>query len=324
MRIEYLEYLLEINKRHSISSTARALYMGQTTLSSIVKSVEEELGFPIFRRTPRGIVPTLEGEKLMSLAREIVVKYNDIRSLKKQSQASSSKPVILLTSSSISAGIALRLNEAFLKEEPLATLIFTEVARQEVVPQVFKSIANIGLTHLTPAEVSVYEPMANKYDFKLEFLEQDHFYLLMNRNHRLVGRPTIKLSDIYHENLAISATFSNAQYGQYFSPLFRNITRYTGFPNIELVKQAVLNQNMVSFLTGWVLSSDNLFQNKNFHIAPLTELEGDNRIDVYLIHCNDKFLHSNEMKLISSIKTIKRKDVITSVWSDYFTNEGST
>lgn len=51
MRIEHLQYLIEINRRHSISAAAQELYLGQTTLSAIVKNAEDELGFPLFYRT---------------------------------------------------------------------------------------------------------------------------------------------------------------------------------------------------------------------------------------------------------------------------------
>ena len=61
MKIEHFKYLVEIDKHHTISAAAKALYMGQTTLSSIVKSMEEELGYSIFQRTPKGVVLTKKG-----------------------------------------------------------------------------------------------------------------------------------------------------------------------------------------------------------------------------------------------------------------------
>ena len=50
MKLEQVRYMLEINRLHSISAAARSLHVGQTTLSAIVKSVEEEVGFSIFQR----------------------------------------------------------------------------------------------------------------------------------------------------------------------------------------------------------------------------------------------------------------------------------
>lgn len=53
----------------SINRAAQALYVSQPYLSGVIKSVEEELGFPVFRRTSTGVEPTelgvqaLEGAK---------------------------------------------------------------------------------------------------------------------------------------------------------------------------------------------------------------------------------------------------------------------
>ena len=43
MKIEHLCYLQEIAKCKSITAAAKRLYVGQTTLSAIVKSIEDEL-----------------------------------------------------------------------------------------------------------------------------------------------------------------------------------------------------------------------------------------------------------------------------------------
>lgn len=50
MKIEQLKYLIEIGHSRSISSAAGKLYLSHTTLSSILKGAEKELGFPLFQR----------------------------------------------------------------------------------------------------------------------------------------------------------------------------------------------------------------------------------------------------------------------------------
>ena len=58
MRLEKLQYLLEINRSHSISAAAKNLNLKQTTLSFTIKTIEEELGFTIFKRIPTGVNTT--------------------------------------------------------------------------------------------------------------------------------------------------------------------------------------------------------------------------------------------------------------------------
>ena len=80
MKLEHFRYLLEVGRLHSISAAARSLHIRQTTLSAIVKSAEEELGYPIFRRTPSGVAATAAGERFLVLAWEINLKYEELLS----------------------------------------------------------------------------------------------------------------------------------------------------------------------------------------------------------------------------------------------------
>ena len=99
MKLEHFRYLLEINRLHSISAAARALHIRQTTLSAMVKAVEEEVGFPIFQRAPTGVIATPAGEQFMALAWEINVKYDELLSLKQRSIDGTQTIPLLLASS---------------------------------------------------------------------------------------------------------------------------------------------------------------------------------------------------------------------------------
>ena len=95
MRMEHLQYLIEIGRRHSISAAAQELYLGQTTLSSIVKSAEDELGFPLFYRTHSGVQATAEGDEALSLIGDIHACYEKILQLNAHSNDTAPIPLIL-------------------------------------------------------------------------------------------------------------------------------------------------------------------------------------------------------------------------------------
>ena len=58
MRIENLQYVLEVARAGSISAAAKNLWIGQTTLSAAIQAAEKELDIQLFLRTSRGITPT--------------------------------------------------------------------------------------------------------------------------------------------------------------------------------------------------------------------------------------------------------------------------
>ena len=61
MTIHQEQYILEVSQTGSISRAASNLFLAQSNLSSAIRSLEQELGFPIFTRSNRGIQPTEQG-----------------------------------------------------------------------------------------------------------------------------------------------------------------------------------------------------------------------------------------------------------------------
>ena len=73
MNTQYFRYALEVEKTGSITQAASNLFMSQPTLSKAIKDIEETVGFPIFKRTSKGVVPTYRGHEFLAHARKIAV-----------------------------------------------------------------------------------------------------------------------------------------------------------------------------------------------------------------------------------------------------------
>lgn len=78
MNTTYLNFALEIERVGSITQAAQNLYMAQPNLSKAIKELEKELGFTIFKRTPKGVKPTEEGTEFLYHARHIVEQLNAV------------------------------------------------------------------------------------------------------------------------------------------------------------------------------------------------------------------------------------------------------
>lgn len=71
MNTQYFRYALEVEKTGSITQAAGNLFMSQPTLSKAIKDMEETIGFPVFKRTSKGVVPTRRGMEFLAHARKI-------------------------------------------------------------------------------------------------------------------------------------------------------------------------------------------------------------------------------------------------------------
>ena len=67
--IQHLRYAVEVAKTGSISRAAENLFMGQPHLSKAIRELEEDMNITIFRRTPKGVEPTEQGEQFLEYAR---------------------------------------------------------------------------------------------------------------------------------------------------------------------------------------------------------------------------------------------------------------
>lgn len=75
MTFQQLQYLLEINRANSIRKAAANLFVAPSSISACVNSLEEELGFPIFIRTQKGLITTPQGQSILDYAGRICKIY---------------------------------------------------------------------------------------------------------------------------------------------------------------------------------------------------------------------------------------------------------
>ena len=78
MNIQHLRYAVEVEKTRSITEAAENLYMSQPNLSRAIRELEGVLGIAVFDRTPKGIVPTAQGEEFLHYARSILTQFDEM------------------------------------------------------------------------------------------------------------------------------------------------------------------------------------------------------------------------------------------------------
>jgi DNA-binding transcriptional LysR family regulator len=67
-----IRYFVAVAEEGNVGRAARAVRVAQPALSRQIRSLEDELGTPLFRRTPRGMLLSPPGEVLLSHARAIL------------------------------------------------------------------------------------------------------------------------------------------------------------------------------------------------------------------------------------------------------------
>ncbi|WP_042356791.1 LysR family transcriptional regulator [Bacillus rubiinfantis] len=79
MNIEQLEFIVEVAKTGSLTKTAQNMHVTLSAISQSITNLETELGIKLFIRSRAGAKPTIEGEKIIRKAFQVVTSIQEIR-----------------------------------------------------------------------------------------------------------------------------------------------------------------------------------------------------------------------------------------------------
>ncbi len=87
MNTLHFKYAVEVERTGSITQAAENLFMGQPNLSKAIMELEETLGFQIFERTSKGVLPTDKGSVFLVYAKNILASIEKMEALSDQNSA---------------------------------------------------------------------------------------------------------------------------------------------------------------------------------------------------------------------------------------------
>lgn len=76
MKEENLRYILAIYHAGSINKAADELFISHQSLQRTLQKMEREMGIMLFKRTPKGVTPTLEGQVVLEQMKKIIEDYD--------------------------------------------------------------------------------------------------------------------------------------------------------------------------------------------------------------------------------------------------------
>ena len=58
MDLRQIQYFIQLFEDRNITQASRNMFISQQGLSKSIANLEDELGFPLFVRQPKGVIPT--------------------------------------------------------------------------------------------------------------------------------------------------------------------------------------------------------------------------------------------------------------------------
>ena len=172
MNIQKYRILLRAVDTGSFTKAAAELNYTPSGVTHMMNSIEEELGFTILKRSPKGVSLTREGEKIISIVREIVKQEENLAQTTAEICGAHYGTLTLGSYSSIAAQWLPGIIKDFKKDYPNIRIKIMEGVWQEVAENLDGNVVDLGF--MSYQEHTRYEWILLKEDPMLAILPPGH------------------------------------------------------------------------------------------------------------------------------------------------------
>lgn len=297
MRLEQLQYLIEVANCKSINKAAQNLYISQPALSIAITKLEEELNYPLLTRTKRGVVLTEDGARVVQDAQQIMgIIQNWYLSSEKEYELNGN--VQIQATPSICVAMSNTLILELQQRYPNLSILMYESTPQHMLRFIANNAVNIGITSYSREKEPDFIAEANTRDLCVEKLADDERYVLLSSKNPLTKRDKLSKEDLKTLTLAYYSDITDdisASYRIYFNPdrCFRLDSR-------ESILQLVAEDGAVAIFPELTTRSSYFIKSGLIQAMPVTGLS--TKIAYYLIYPDRKKLSLNEICVLDIIR----------------------
>lgn len=208
MRLEQLQYFIQVVESHSFNKAAQKLNITQPALTNSIRALEEELGVQLLVRSRRGCVPTAWGvriyEDCKSLLAELASKMASWRRLGAGKTDPVLVPVVAIPSACnyLAEHIFSRMKSVF----PLVDIVLHEATVYDLYSFLQQGKAHIGVTAFSEGEAEKLITQYREMGFRSEPLMKDEYYVFLSTSHPLAKKDSLTVAECSTLKLA---TYSN-------------------------------------------------------------------------------------------------------------------
>lgn len=205
MRIEQLEYLVEISRRKSFNSASENLYLTPQSLSRSITSMENELGFKLFERNSQGVRFTPEGKRFLETARNITEEYaialKEISAYNRRVQESCAGKLIIYAHPVFTTSILPGAIAGFCREYPKISVCLLEevsggILKKLLEGETAEDTFKIGLVTIPQASAKMQKRYKEQEHWRFIPLMAGEYVCCVSKNSELALKRNISLKTV--------------------------------------------------------------------------------------------------------------------------------
>lgn len=203
LSIKQLRAFLILSEADSFTQAARRFNLSQPAFSTLIASLEEEIGYRLFDRDTRRVLLNADGIHFLDLARKIVQSHDDAVGEIKDRVAGSNNDITLAVLPSLAVEWLPEILVKYSKRVPQSNVKLIDTQWDRCLKALLDGQADMALT--------AGQPSLTTFDSTLLF--SDKFYLLCHREHPLAKQSSVSLSQVCdYPFIAFSVGTSIRQY----------------------------------------------------------------------------------------------------------------
>ncbi|MCU0328933.1 MAG: LysR substrate-binding domain-containing protein [Chitinophagales bacterium] len=195
MNLSQLEYLIALETHKSFSKAAKACFVTQATMSTMIKRLEEELGVEVFDRRRNPIELTDIGREILNETKTILFHAENLKTIADSAQKEIKGNLRIGIIPTIASNLLHRIYPLLHEKHPLLKLEFKEITTATILDRIRMNQIDIGIV-ATPLELDDIEdeilyyeellvygaPKAENFFYSLGELSQSKLWLLEEGN----------------------------------------------------------------------------------------------------------------------------------------------
>ena len=302
MTLVQLKYAITVAGQNSLNDAAKVLFISQPSLSSAIRSLENEVGFDIFIRSKNGITLTTKGAEFIGYAKSVMEQYE------------------LLDAKYISHTEVKKTFSVSMQHYTFAVNAFVELVKQygmdeyefevhetkthEVIENVKNRKSEIGILYLNDFNRNVLNKLFAEYELQFQPLLECGVYVYMWKGHPLAERDEIALEEL-DEYPCLG--FAQGEHNSfYFAEEVLSPYQYKRF--IRANDRATLLNLMVG-LNGYTLCSGILCEELNGKDYCAVKLKSDEKMTIGYISRKDAPVSAIGQKYLEEMAKYKDKSL---------------
>lgn len=256
MTLQQLLYVLTVSDEGTMNKAAEKLFVSQPTLTSAIRSIEQELHIQIFNRTSHGVTLTNQGREFLTYARQLYQQYELLKGRYEDGSIRRNKFRVSCQHYSFATKAFVQTVRKFGTSK--YDFAISETKTMHVIEDVGNSLSEIGILYLSNHNRHFMEKQFEEWNLEFHHLTYCDAYVYLYKEHPLAKQKSITYDELL--------SYPNMTFDQGDSPALytaEEILIENEFPQTIQVNDRATMLNLMRGLNGYTLCSGIISQDLN-------------------------------------------------------------